>query len=247
MQTSRIVALNHVGVSVADLDRARRFWIDGLGATDHGGWSWPVGTVPADESLDTVGTAAEVLLLRTDTAFLEIFAFAAPAPAAREAGAPGVTALTWMVDDVAAVRKRALAAGGTADGADLRCPDGTLIRLVAGDATGLVGVEVLVADAAAHVVREVPGPVRVEVRSGASAEAAAPVDLGVNHLCLDVDGIADVRAGLDGVRWHHPVTESSGGIAAVSYGTTADGVLVELLESRSAEAFLSRCRLTRPD
>ena len=243
MPTPRVVALNHVGVSVSDLDRAREFWVDGLGALDHGGFGWPVGTVPADESLATEGTAAEVALLRTDAAFLELFAFSAPAPRVRPADAPGVSGLTWAVPDVAAVRARL----GVGDATPVRCPDGTPVDLRPAEAgpTGLVGVTVRVADPSTHPLPSVPGPVPVVVSGGGSRSAARPVDLGVNHLCVDVQEIADVRAGLAEVRWHHEVTESSGGIAAVCYGTTADGVLVELLEGRSDEAFLARCRLAR--
>ncbi|WP_243060665.1 VOC family protein [Nocardioides sp. SR21] len=231
MPEAGVVALNHVGVSVADLDRARAFWIDELGALDHGGFGWPVGTAPADESLATEGTSAEVALLRTDAAFLELFAFASPAPAPRAPGTPGVASLVWAVRD----DRRGM----------VHCPDGTPVELVAaGDGpAGLVGVTVRVPDPGVHPLPAVPGPVAVTVVDGGDAEPARPVDLGVNHLCLDVAGIAGVRAGLQDVRWHHDVTESSGGIAAVCYGTTADGVLVELLESRSEDAFLSRCRL----
>lgn len=238
-----VVALNHVGVSVADLDRARAFWMDGLGAVDHGGFGWPVGTTPADESLATEGTAAQVALLRTDAAFLELFAFSSPAPAPRAPGTPGVAGLVWAVPDVAAVRARL----GLAADVEVRCPDGTPVELRASydGPTGLVGVTVRVPDPAAHPLPAVPGPVSVLVVGGADAAPARPVDLGVNHLCLDVEDIAGVRAGLERVRWHHEVTESSGGIAAVCYGTTSDGVLVELLESRSPDAFLARCRLTR--
>ncbi|MQW76892.1 hypothetical protein GHK92_13505 [Nocardioides sp. dk4132] len=247
-----VVALNHVGVSVADLAVARTFWIDGLGALEHGAFGWGVGTTPADESLATAGTAAEVVLLRTDAAFLELFAFSAPAPAARPAGAPGVTALTWAVADVEATRARLRALGaGTVpadESAPVRCPDGTEVVLrQAGDGPhGLVGVGVAVADPARHPLPAVPGPVAVEVVGGARTAPARPVDLGVNHVCLDVAGIAALRARLDGVGWHHEVTESSGGIAAVCYGTTTDGLLVELLESRSPEAFLARCKLVHP-
>ncbi|WP_369413854.1 VOC family protein [Aeromicrobium wangtongii] len=244
MPSAGVVALNHVGVSVADLDRARTFWVDGLGAADHGSFAWPVGTGPADESLATKDTAAAVMLLRTDTAFLELFAFSSPTPAARPAASPGVAALAWAVPDVAAVRAQL----GLGDDEPVRCPDGTPVELRAADGgpTGLIGVTVRVDDPANHPLPTVPGPVPVTVVGGADAQAARPVDLGVNHLCLDVAGIAEVRSGLDRVRWHHDVTESSGGIAAVCYGTTSDGVLVELLESRSPDAFLARCRLTHP-
>ncbi len=249
---AHVVALNHVGVSVADLARARSFWIDGLGASEHGAFGWPVGTTPADESLATDGTAADVVLLRTDAAFLELFAFSAPTPAPRPPGAPGVSALTWAVPDVAATRARLRDLGaGTVpagDGCAVRCPDGTEVLLqAAGDGpTGLVGVRVAVADPTRHPLPAVPGPVAVELVGGADADPARPVDLGVNHVCLDVSGIAALRAGLDGVHWHHEVTESSAGIAAVCYGTTDDGLLVELLESRSPDAFLARCKLVHP-
>ncbi|MGH1564670.1 VOC family protein [Mumia sp. DW29H23] len=246
----RVVALNHVGISVADLEAARRFWSEGLAAAEHGAFGWPVGTVPADESLATEGTAAEVVLVRTDAAFMELFAFSSPAPARREPGAPGITGLVWATADPDDTRARAIAAGGTSLGERrVSCPDGTPVTLVAAapdTPTGLVGVLVQVADADANTLPTIPGPVEVEVAGGATAAPARPVDLGVNHLCLDVDGIDVVREGLESVGWHHDVTVSSGGIAAVCYGTTGDGVLVELLESRSPEAFLSRTRLTHP-
>ncbi|TKI62406.1 hypothetical protein FC770_08420 [Nocardioides jishulii] len=242
-----MVAVNHVGVSVAELGVARDFWIHALGASDHGGFSWPVGTVPADESLALTGTAAEVALLRTETSFLELFAFASPVPGERAADAPGVTSLVWAVDDPASTMERVPAWGGSVLEPDLvASPEGVRLRLVDGSqGTGLVGVEVRVGDASGHLLAGVPGPVAVALRPGALGPTPVPVDLGVNHVCLDVDGIDEVRAGAADVAWHHPVTESSGGAAAVCYGTTDDGVLVELLESRTDQAFLARCRLTR--
>lgn len=245
----RVVAVNHVGVSVRSLPRARRFWVEGLGASEHGHFGWPVGTAPADESLATPDTAADVDLLRTDAAFMELFEFSSPSPAPRPDDAPGVRALTWAADDVAETRRRAVECGGTLQGPLLLCPDGTPVHLVqAGTGpTGLVGIEVVVADAAAFGWEVAAGGVRMDVRGGASRVVPAAVDLGVNHVCLDVtDAVAARAAGESRTHWHHPVTESSGGLAAVCYGTTHDGVLVELLESRGAEAFFSRERLSSP-
>lgn len=230
-----------------DLTKARAFWVDALGALEHGAFGWPVGTAPADESLATVGTAAEVLLLRTDAAFLELFAFSSPVPAERASDAPGVSALTWACDDVDAIRTAALGRGGTGHPAGVLCPDGTPVRLVdAGRGPrGLVGVEVKVAVPSEFEFSGARGPVGWEVIGGASRTAPRPVDLGVNHVCLDVADAGLVREHACTVSWHHPVTESSGGLAAVCYGTTEDGVLVELLESRSPEAFFARTRLER--
>lgn len=246
------VAVNHVGISVRSLDAARGFWVEGLGAIVHGQFGWPSGTAPADESLATVGTAADVLLLRTDAAFMELFEFSSPTPAPRAHDAPGVRALTWAVEDVAVATARAVEHGGEVSAeVDDRvfCPDGTAVRLVAADSgpTGLLGVEVAVADPSAFGWEANAGSVRLEVTAGAVTEPAAAVDLGVNHLCLDVGDIESARAGgSPRTAWHHPVTESSGGLAAVCYGTTHDGVLLELLESRSDEAFFSRARLPHP-
>lgn len=243
--SSGVLAVNHVGISVRDLEAAHRFWTGALGALDHGAFGWPVGSAPADESLALEGTAAEVVLLRTETAFLELFAFGSPTPEPRGDGAPGVRSLTWAVPDVVRAEDAVVRLGGTREAAGrVRCPDGVAVRLVpATRGTGLVGVEVLVEATHAHLLADVPGPVAVELVPGAASSRPRPVDHGVNHVCLDVDGIDAVRAGSP-TRWHHPVTESSGGAAAVCYGTTHDGVLVELLESRAGSAFLSRTRLT---
>lgn len=240
-----MLALNHVGISVRDLDAAHAFWSRALGALDHGGFAWPVGTAPADESLALNGTSARVALLRTDTAFVELFEFATPTPADRPVDAPGGRALVWAVSDVVAAEEAALAHGGAREASGLvRCPDGVPVRLVpASPARGLVGVEVLVDSGRDHLLAGVPGPVDVVLAPGAGSARPSPVDRGLNHLCLDVDGIDGIRAAARSVRWHHPVTESSGGAAAVCYGTTDDGVLVELLESRSDAAFFARCHL----
>lgn len=250
MNDARIDAqINHVGISVQDLERARTFWIEGLGAEFHGAFGWPVGSVGADESLALADTAAEVVLLRTDAAFMELFDFTSPDRGSRPGDAPGVRGLVWAVLDVEAARTHAVEHGGVAGDAPdvVLCPDRTPVRLVpAGDGpTGLVGVDVQVADPRAFAV-DVTGPVALRTHGGASSAASSPVDLGVNHICLDVSDADVARAQGESVAWHHPVTESSGGLARVCYGTTHDGVLVELLESRSPEAFFSRARLAHP-
>ena len=254
--TVQCVKVNHVGVSVRDLASARRFWIEGLGASEHGAFAWPVGTAPADESLATRDTAAEVVLLRTDSAFMELFAFSSPAPGPRDGDAPGVCALDWAVPDVDSAVARAVECGGTQEEAPdgtpvVRCPEGTPVRLVpaAGGVTGLVGIQVRVPVPEVFPFSDVAGPVELDVVPGGRGTRPRAVDLGINHVCLDVTDAQAHRdrgeeLGASGVTWHHPVTESSGGAAAVCYGTTHDGVLVELFESRTDEAFFARSRLS---
>jgi catechol 2,3-dioxygenase-like lactoylglutathione lyase family enzyme len=244
-----VVAVNHVGVSVSDLDAARAFW-QALGFSEIGGWSWGPGTSPADDALDLTGTAATVSILASPSAYLELFAFVAPVPARRDAAAPGIAELTVAVTDLADTTRALALLGHPVVDAATRCPDGTVVRLVAGGLRGLRGVVVRVPDLqTAPLLALAPDePVSLEGIEGATGPVPLACDLGANHVCLDVEGIAGVRGSVgDGVRWHHPVIASSGGIASVCYGTTIDGVLVELLESHSPDATLSRARLALLD
>jgi catechol 2,3-dioxygenase-like lactoylglutathione lyase family enzyme len=244
-----VVAVNHVGVSVADLDAARTFW-GALGFVEVGGWTWGPGTAPADEALGVTGTAATVSILASPTSYLELFAFAAPVAAPRDPTSPGIDEVTVSVADLDATISALRALGHQAEGATTRCPDGTLVRLRDDGPRGLRRVVLRVPDPAASPLLAVAPdePVALDAVGGASGPVARACDLGANHVCLDVEGIAGVRGALgDGVRWHHQVVASSGGIASVCYGTTVDGVLVELLESHSADATLSRARLALLD
>jgi catechol 2,3-dioxygenase-like lactoylglutathione lyase family enzyme len=244
-----VVGINHIGVSVADLDAARAFWT-ALGFAEVAGWTWPVGTTPADEALALQGTSATVAILAAPSSFLELFAFLEPVPATRDDQAPGVAEVTVAVDDLAATTAALAGLGHPVVGTTATCPDGTPVHLVEGAPRGMRGVVIRVADPASSPLLAVApdDPVSLDAVAGASASAARACDLGANHVCLDVEGIAGVRGAFgDGVRWHHPVTSSSGGIASVCYGTTVDGVLVELLESHSPDATLHRARLALLD
>jgi catechol 2,3-dioxygenase-like lactoylglutathione lyase family enzyme len=245
----QVLGVNHIGVSVRDLDAARGFW-GALGFGPHLEFAWPVGTAPADEALGLVGSAAEVVVLRAPRSYLELFAFSAPEPAERPASAPGITGVTVSVPDLDAAVD-ALASLGhevvrDAGTALTRCPDGTPVHLSPGPHAGLAEVRVRVADPGSTPLAGLAtDAVLLRAESGGVGAVRAPCDLGANHVCLDVVGIAAVRADLDaGTRWHHEITASSGGIASVCYGTTHDGLVVELLESHSPDASLSRTRLT---
>ena len=244
-----VVGLNHIGVSVRDLDVARTFWTT-LGFVEVTGWTWPVGTAPADEALGVVGTSAAVSILASPASYLELFAFAAPTPSVRPAGAPGVAEVTVAVPDLAVVAAALERLGRPAVDARTTCPDGTAVALVEGGLPGLRRVLVRVPDLQVSPLLAVAPdhPVALDAVAGGDRAAPRPYDFGANHVCLDVEGIAGVRGAFgDGVRWNHPVTSSSGGIASVCYGTTVDGVLVELLENHTEDATLSRARLTLLD
>ncbi len=244
-----VVGINHVGISVTDLTVARAFWA-AIGFVEVSRFAWGAGTSPADDALGLLDSAAEVVVLAGATSYLELFAFAAPAPALRDESSPGIAGITVAVADlatvVAALRRLGCDVRTSDVTAGTTCPDGTPIELVTGDPTGLRRVVVRVPDPAVHPLPSLPGRVvTLDVEAGGDGTRARPCDLGANHLCLDVVGVDAVRADLArGVRWHHEVTASSGGIASVCYGTTVDGVLVELLESHSPDATLSRARLS---
>jgi catechol 2,3-dioxygenase-like lactoylglutathione lyase family enzyme len=244
-----VVGINHIGVSVADLDAARGFW-SALGFTEVAGWTWPVGTAPADEALALQGTSATVAILAAPSSFLELFAFHAPEPAPRDPAAPGVAEVTVAVDDLAATTSALAELGHEVAGSSTLCPDGTRVHLVEDAPRGMRRVVLRVADPASSPLLAVApdAPISLDAVAGATGPTALPCDLGANHVCLDVEGIAGVRGAFgDGVAWHHAVTSSSGGIASVCYGTTVDGVLVELLESHSPDATLHRARLALLD
>ena len=246
----QVLGVNHIGVSVRDLDAARAFW-GVLGFGPHLEFGWPVGSAPADEALALTGSAAEVVVLRADRSYLELFAFSAPVPAERPGISPGIAGVDVEVADLASAldRLRELGHEVTHDGAGAwtRCPDATPVRVGTGPRTGLAQVRVRVAEPGSSPLTGLVGTggVTLGTEPGGTGAVCSPCDLGANHVCLDVSGIDEVRAGLGtDVGWHHPVTASSGGVASVCYGTTRDGVVVELLESHSPEAALSRTRLT---
>lgn len=244
-----VVGINHIGVSVADLDAARAFWT-ALGFAEVAGWTWPVGTTPADEALALTGTSATVAILAAPSSFLELFAFHAPEPQRRDADAPGVAEVTVAVDDLARTTAALADLGRDVVGARTTCPDGTPVLLVEDAPRGMRRVVLRVTDPAASPLLAVApdDPVSLDAVAGAHGAPARACDLGANHVCLDVEGIVGVRGAFgDGVAWHHGVTSSSGGIASVCYGTTVDGVLVELLESHSPDATLHRARLALLD
>jgi catechol 2,3-dioxygenase-like lactoylglutathione lyase family enzyme len=307
---ARVHGINHVGISVRDLAAARDFWCRVLGFEEFGGFSWPVGTTPADEALGLSGSAAQVALIRAGNMHLELFEFAEPAPTKQSATSvtdpigrdrAGIAYVAIESRDVRTTLARLESlginiVGGSEDGwLWVKDPDGNAVAILSGptrsgrfvDANpprdessptptppvfadiagvdhlglGLLGSPDVVRDGVRRwsALVGAPGPpgpddsspwvvrtnnVDLALRKS-NARRTDPsqrraCDLGYNHICLDISGISALRddLGEDGVRWNHAITESSGGIAAVVYGRSPDGVLVELLENRTNETWM---------
>lgn len=134
-----MTVLNHVGLCVTDLDRSRRFYEALFGFETAR--SLDVPDRPTDRLLQIeapLGMTA--LYLRKDGFTLELMAFdreGNPPSRSRPVNEPGLTHLSFSVDDVRAAAARAAELGGevleaTDVGAALfvRDPDGQLIELL---------------------------------------------------------------------------------------------------------------------
>ena len=138
--------VNHVGLCVTDLDRSRRFYVEVLGFE-------PVREVrvPDDFTSDLLRVERPVGLtasyLRRDGVVLELLHFDRPDnPPARDRPfpEPGLTHLSFTVDDLAAARAVVVEHGGEVLGDTevaglavmIRDPDGQMLELLAPRALG---------------------------------------------------------------------------------------------------------------
>ncbi|HUZ43440.1 MAG TPA: VOC family protein [Acidimicrobiales bacterium] len=128
----------HIGLCVSDLDRSRRFYVEGLGFELVNGIDVP--DSPADRLLrlePPLGLRAEYLA--KDGFVLELMHFdreANPPGTERVMNEPGLTHLSFSVDDVSAAAGRLETLGAqvmrdtdVGGGIFLRDPDGQLIEL----------------------------------------------------------------------------------------------------------------------
>ena len=131
-------AFGHVGHCVSDLDRARRFYVEAFGFEPLNQIELP--DSPSDQLLRiTPPVGLRAAYLRKDGLVLELMEFnreGNPAAAERPVNQPGLTHLSFSVDDVDAVAARAVEMGaqivpGTHIGTAvfLRDPDGQLVEL----------------------------------------------------------------------------------------------------------------------
>jgi catechol 2,3-dioxygenase-like lactoylglutathione lyase family enzyme len=153
-----VARVSHLGVCVADLARARRFWRDALGFRDAGGLA--VAGEPAATLLGLPGVRLRAVYLERDGLRVELLHYEAPGALPRGDPPPvpmnrrGPTHLSLRVADLAAACAAIEAAGGRVLGetrieiaaARTRavfalCPDGTRLELVEapGDPAALPG------------------------------------------------------------------------------------------------------------
>lgn len=138
--TATATVVNHTGLCVTDLDRSRRFYEDVFG------FSFQRDLRPPDDMtgklLDVESPGLTAVYLTLGSFVLELLHFDRadnPPPGTRVFNEPGLTHLSFTVDDIPAALTRVRAAGGTVVEESslgvavlVRDPDGQLLELLAG-------------------------------------------------------------------------------------------------------------------
>lgn len=107
--------IQHIGVSVPDLDKARAFYLDLLGAVEVGPpLEWRDNPF-IDEVIGLKGSAARQFMCRLGNAHIEVFEYSAPAPERQDpdrgVNHHGYTHFAVQVEDIQACYQRLLDAG----------------------------------------------------------------------------------------------------------------------------------------
>ncbi|GFM30575.1 VOC family protein [Novosphingobium sp. PY1] len=110
-----VIGMHHIGVSVPDLDKAREFYLDILGAVEEvEPLSWADNPF-IDRIVGLEGSAARQFFCRLGNVQIEVFEYSAPrqAPLAPDRGVNeyGYTHFAIQVEDLEAVHERIVAAG----------------------------------------------------------------------------------------------------------------------------------------
>lgn len=107
--------VHHFAVSVPDIDLARRFYIDLLGAEEVSATEWQPGNAFVDEIVGLPDCAGKQFLARLSNTYVEVFEYSVPRSAPQDPDEPvnrfGYTHFGIEVDDIQAVYERMLAAG----------------------------------------------------------------------------------------------------------------------------------------
>ncbi|MBA4354109.1 MAG: glyoxalase/bleomycin resistance/dioxygenase family protein [Novosphingobium sp.] len=109
------LAIQHIGVSVPDLDKARTFYIDLLGGVEVGKpLEWQDNPY-IDQVVGLEGSAARQFMCRLGNAHIEVFEYLAPRSADQDPNEGvnrfGYTHFAVQVEDIAACYERLQAAG----------------------------------------------------------------------------------------------------------------------------------------
>jgi catechol 2,3-dioxygenase-like lactoylglutathione lyase family enzyme len=139
---SQIGKLHHAGISTPDVDRLARFYCDLMGFVEVFRKRWLSGE-GADDVLGLQDSAAEMVVLESEFATLELFQFHRPDPGELGPDRPvsdlGINHLCFVVEDLNAAMERLSAAGmrfhsaprDVGDGPFVygRDPDGNVVEL----------------------------------------------------------------------------------------------------------------------
>lgn len=101
-----IRGIHHVSVHVRDLDRMARFYREAFGFEEVGErFGWDAGQEKLDQILDVPGSAAQGVMLRAGTCYIELFQFSAPAPESTRPLRPYDRGYTHFCVDVTDIEK----------------------------------------------------------------------------------------------------------------------------------------------
>jgi len=108
-------AIHHVGISVPDIDVARRFYLDLLGAEEISSAEWEPGNEWIDNIVGLPGSAARTFIARLKNTHIEIFEYSQPRSSDQDPTRPvnrfGYTHIGFEVDDIQATYDRMVEAG----------------------------------------------------------------------------------------------------------------------------------------
>jgi catechol 2,3-dioxygenase-like lactoylglutathione lyase family enzyme len=111
------LGVHHVSVSVPDIETARRFYIDLLGAEEVCSTEWEPGETAIDQIVGLKDCSGKQFLARAGNTYIEVFEYLTPKAQPQDPRRPvseyGYTHFGLQVDDIQAVYERMLAAGVT--------------------------------------------------------------------------------------------------------------------------------------
>jgi glyoxylase I family protein len=110
-----IQGIHHVAVSVPDIDVARRFYLELLGAREVSETDWPEGTAFINEIVGLPDCSGKQFIARLGNAYIEVFEYLTPRSPEADPNRPvnrfGYTHFALQVDDIQSVYERMVDAG----------------------------------------------------------------------------------------------------------------------------------------